>query len=138
MWACGISPITRFGCYPSRMPTLALVVPILPVRDLARAMAFYRRLGFTAQAWQDSDFYGFLHRDGQSVHLSRSEKLANNESPAAAYFYLVKGTAAALEAEFRAAGIEILNPLAPRPWNMRDFTISDPDGNMLHFGEEIS
>ena len=31
----------------SRMPTLALLVPILPVRDLARAMDFYRRLGFT-------------------------------------------------------------------------------------------
>ena len=120
------------------MPAIAQVVPILPVRDLDRAMTFYRRLGFSAQAWQGSDFYGFLNRDGQSVHLSRSEKLTGNQSPGAAYFYLVKGTAESLEAEFRAAGVEILNPLAPRPWNMKDFTISDPDGNMLHFGEELS
>jgi predicted enzyme related to lactoylglutathione lyase len=120
------------------MPVLALVVPILPVRDLVRAMAFYRRLGFTAEAWRDGDHYGFLERDGQSVHLRRSENFIGNKSPAAAYFYLVNGTAAALEAEFRAAGVEILEPLAPRPWNMKDFTISDPDGNMLHFGEEMS
>jgi hypothetical protein len=53
-------------------------------------------------------------------------------------FHLIKGTAESLRAEFLAAGIEILNPLAPRPWNMKDFTISDADGNMLHFGEVLS
>lgn len=137
MWACG-TPIPRVVAILFRMTTLALVVPVLPVRDLARAMDFYRRLGFNAHAWQNSDFYGFLERDGQNVHLSRSEKLIGNQSPASAYFYLVKGTAELLQAEFRTAGVEILNPLAPRPWNMKDFTISDPDGNMLHFGEDIS
>jgi Glyoxalase/Bleomycin resistance protein/Dioxygenase superfamily. len=120
------------------MPALAVVVPILPVRDLARAMDFYRLLGFTAHSWQNGDTYAFIQRDGHELHLSRSEKLTGNESPAAAYFYLVKGTAELLQAEFRAAGVAILNPLAPRPWNMKDFTISDPDGNMLHFGEDIS
>lgn len=120
------------------MPAIALIVPILPVRELVRAMNFYRRLGFSAHAWQDGDTYAFLQRDGQSVHLSRSEKFTGSESPAAAYFYLVNGTAAPLEAEFRAAGVEILSPLAPRPWKMKDFTVSDPDGNQLHFGEELS
>jgi len=62
------------------MPTLALVNPILPVRDLAQAMTFYRRLGFDAQAWRNSDEYGFLQRDGQRLHLSRSEKLTDNQS----------------------------------------------------------
>ena len=100
-------------------------------------MDFYRRLGFTAKAWQEGDTYAFVQRDGLELHLSRSEKLTGTGSPAAAYFYLLKGAAESLEAEFHAAGIEILNPLAPRPWNMNDFTISDPDGNVLHFGEEL-
>ena len=121
-----------------RMPTIALIVPILPVRDLARAMDFYRRLGFSAHAWQDGDTYAFIQRDGHEVHLSRSSKLTGNASPSAAYFYLAKGTAAALEAGFRAADIAILSPLAPRPWKMNEFSISDPDGNQLHFGEDIS
>ena len=120
------------------MPTIAHVAPILPVRDLARAMDFYRRLGFSAEAWQGGGSYGFIERDGHELHLSRSDKLTGNESPSAAYFYLAKGSAESLQAEFRAAGVEILSPLAPRPWNMKDFTISDPDGNHLHFGEHIS
>jgi catechol 2,3-dioxygenase-like lactoylglutathione lyase family enzyme len=119
------------------MPTIAVVSPVLPVRDIARAMDFYRRLGFTAHAWQNGDIYAFIQRDGHELHLSRSDKLTGNQSPAAAYFYLIKGTAESLQAEFRAAGVEILSPLAPRPWNMRDFTIADPDGNHLHFGEEL-
>ena len=138
MWACGIFLIPRVVAILFRMPALALVVPILPVRDLTRAMAFYRRLGFSAHSWQNGNTYAFIQRDGHELHLSRSEKLTGNQSPAAAYFYLVKGTAESLEAEFRAAAIEILEPLAPRPWNMKDFTISDPDGNMLHFGEDAS
>jgi predicted enzyme related to lactoylglutathione lyase len=120
------------------MPTIALVVPILPVRDLARAMDFYWRLGFSAHSWQNGDSYAFIQRDGHEIHLTRSDKLTGNESPSGAYFYLVKGTAAALEAEFRATGVEILTPLAPRPWKMNEFSLSDPDGNMLHFGDDIS
>jgi catechol 2,3-dioxygenase-like lactoylglutathione lyase family enzyme len=119
-------------------PAIAAVAPILPVRDLARAVDFYRCLGFTAHTWQNGDAYAFIQRDGHEFHLSRSDKLTGNQSPAAVYFYLVKGTAAALESEFRAAGVEILSPLAPRPWKMKDFTISDPDGTLLHFGEDIS
>ena len=63
---------------------------------------------------------------------------SGNGGPSAAYFYLVKGTAAALESEFLAGGVEVLSPIAPRPWKMKDFTIRDPGGNQLHFGEDIS
>lgn len=54
------------------------------------------------------------------------------------YFYLASGTAAALEAEFRAAGAPILSPLSPREWKMNEFVLADPDANLLRFGEEIS
>ena len=91
------------------------------------------RLGFSAYAWPNGDTYAFIERDGYKIHLSRSNKRSGNESP-----YLVKGTVAALEAEFRAGGVEVLYPLAPRPWKMKDVTISDPGGNQLHFGEDIS
>ena len=120
------------------MPTIAYVAPILPVRDLARAMDFYRHLGFSAEAWQGGGSYGFIQRDGHELHLSCSDKLTGCENPSAAYFYLAKGAAESLQTEFRTAGVEILSPLAPRPWNMKDFTIADPDGNHLHFGEKLS
>jgi uncharacterized glyoxalase superfamily protein PhnB len=101
-------------------------------------VTFYQRLGFDTQAWRDSDEYGFLQRDGQRLHLSRSEQLTSNQVQRPSTYISLKGTAESLQAKFLAAGIKILNPLAPRPWNMKDFTISDPDGNMLHFGEVLS
>jgi catechol 2,3-dioxygenase-like lactoylglutathione lyase family enzyme len=118
--------------------TIARIVPILPVKNLARAMDFYRLLGFSAHAWKNGDAYGFLTRDGLEIHLSQSDMLIENQNPCGAYFYLADDTAAALEAEFRAAGAKILSPLAPREWKMNEFVLSDPDGNLLRFGEDIS
>jgi catechol 2,3-dioxygenase-like lactoylglutathione lyase family enzyme len=117
--------------------TIARIVPILPVKNLAQAMDFYRLLGFSAHAWQDGDSYAFLTRDQLDIHLRTSPDLIEGQNPSGVYFYLVDNSAAALEAEFRAAGVNILSPLAPREWKMNEFVLSDPDGNLLRFGEDI-
>ena len=117
-------------------PTIR-VAPILPVKNLTRAMDFYHSLGFQASAYQNGDFYGFLSRDNIDLHLNRTDMLIENHNPCGVYFYLADGSAAALEAEFRAAGVKILSPLAPREWKMNEFVLSDPDGNLLRFGEHI-
>ncbi len=100
-------------------------------------MDYYRLLGFTAQAYQNGDGYAFLDRDGLQIHLTTSEFLIENRNPCGVYFYLNQGTASALEAEFRAAGVSMLSPLAPREWKMNEFVLSDPDGNLLRFGEDL-
>jgi catechol 2,3-dioxygenase-like lactoylglutathione lyase family enzyme len=124
----------------SEMPaqSIARIVPILPVRNLARAMDFYRLLGFSTHAWQDGDGYAFLTRDQLDVHLRTAPDLLEGQNPSGVYFYLADNTAAALEAEFCAAGVKILSPLTPREWKMNEFVLSDPDGNLLRFGEDIS
>ena len=118
--------------------SIARIVPILPVKNLARAMDFYRLLGFSAHAWRDGDSYAFLTRDQLDIHLRTAPDLLEGQNPSGIYFYLAAATAAALEAEFRAAGVKILSPLAPREWKMNEFVLSDPDGNLLRFGEDIS
>ena len=112
-------------------------VPILPVKDLARAIDFYRLLGFSARRYQDSDVYAFLTRDGLEIHLRAATDLIVGQNPSGVYFYLADGTAAALEAEFRAAGVSVLSPLSPREWYMNEFVLSDPDHNLLRFGESL-
>jgi catechol 2,3-dioxygenase-like lactoylglutathione lyase family enzyme len=114
------------------------VVTVLPVSDLARAIDFYHRLGFTSRRYKDGDSYAFIQRDGHALHLSTNRNLSGNRSPAGAYFYLANGTAAALEAEFRSTGTPIAEPLAPREWGMNEFVVNDPDGNQLVFGEGIA
>ena len=117
--------------------TIAVVVPILPVHDLTQAIEFYERLGFTAKRYRDGDFYAFIQRDGRELHLSKTPELVRESNFVRVYFYLSERTAAALEAEFRAAGIAIVEPLAPREWKMNEFALHDPDGNLLIFGESL-
>src|SRR5665213_1066478 len=113
------------------------VSPILPVHDIQRAMIFYRLLGFSCTPYQDGDGYAFLTRDGLEIHLRKAPDLIESHNPCGVYFYLASGTAAVLEAEFRAAGVTIMSPLEPREWKMNEFMLSDPDGNLLRFGEHL-
>ena len=114
------------------------VVPMLVVQELTRSIAFYRLLGFSARRYQNGDDYAFLSRDGSEIHLNQSDMLEGHNPGNGIYFYLAPGTAAALEAEFRAAGAPILSPLSPREWKMNEFVLADPDANLLRFGENIS
>ena len=121
------------------MPSAILrAVPILPFTDISRSVDFYELLGFAATRYQGAGGgggYAFLTRDALQIHLYHVAELAGGSSPSGVYFYLAPGTAASLEAEFRSAGAPILSPLTRRPWNMNEFVLSDPDGNLLRFGE---
>jgi catechol 2,3-dioxygenase-like lactoylglutathione lyase family enzyme len=119
------------------MPTIASHAPILPVKDVALAIAFYARLGFSAEPYEDGEDYAFLTRDSLDIHLRKAPDLIEGKNPSGIYFYLETG-AAALEVEFRAAGVTILSALEPRPWKMNEFMVSDPDGNLLRFGESLN
>jgi catechol 2,3-dioxygenase-like lactoylglutathione lyase family enzyme len=118
--------------------TIDVIVPILPVRDLTRAIDFYERLGFTAKRYRDGDFYAFIQRDGRQLHLSKTPELLPEHNFVRVYFYLHDGTAAALEAQCRAASMTIVEPLAPREWKMKEFVLRDQDGNRLIFGESLT
>ena len=100
---------------------------------MARALAFYAKMGFIGQT-VNSD-YAVLFRQHAHLHLSRRETDPCAESCCGAYFYPPPGTLEALQAEFTGAGIPISSPLAVRPWHMNEFTVNDPDGNLLRFGE---
>ena len=114
------------------------IVPILCVRDMSRAINFYRLLGFSARRYAGGDGYAFLTRDQWELHLNQTDTLPESENPGnGVYLYLASGTAANLEAEFRAAGVPIQSPLAPRPWRMLEFVLLDPDTNLLRFGEHL-
>lgn len=112
----------------SSSEAIAAVVPILPVRDLTRAIEFYEHLGFTAKRY----------RDGRELHLSKTPELFPEHNFVRVYFYLSAGTVAALYAQCRANGMAIVEPLASREWKMKEFVLRDPDGNRLIFGESLT
>ncbi len=116
------------------MPALSSIVPILPVHSMNAAADFYRSLGFTIVLYTGAQDYAFAHRDGLEMHLRQAPDLGH-QSPSGVYFRLNPGTAKALEEAFRNAGVPILSPLEEREWGTLEFMISDPDHNLLRFGE---
>lgn len=121
----------------SSPPRLAAVAPVFHVSDLAASMAYYRDcLKFESRfEWSDSDNgtvrYAIVCRDDVELHLAQTD-----EAKAATAYCFVDGidTYYALACEGAA---NITHPIVDQPWQMREFGIADPDGNVLYFGEHL-
>jgi catechol 2,3-dioxygenase-like lactoylglutathione lyase family enzyme len=120
-----------------------IAIPILPARDLAETQAFYERLGFQAAGWWPTQFGGYasLRRGDLTMHFFSFEDISPYQNYAQCY-WRVKDVDA-LYAEFQAAalsrsGIPRLEPIEDRPWGMREFSIVDPNGNLVRVGRQIA
>lgn len=122
------------------MVTFERASPVLPVRNVSRALEYYRRLGFDARAYheqQDGDpIYGYLRRGPIELHLVRVTCLDPAANTSAVYMYV--SDADALYAEWQAAGVEC-RLMAPedRAYGLREMALTDPDGNLLRVGSAL-
>jgi hypothetical protein len=120
------------------------VAPILPVRDVARALERYRKLGFQAEAYVEAGFsseesprYGFLKWGPIEIHLGIYEELDPKTSSSACYLYV--DDADALYASWAAAGVDgRLRPPSDTAYCLREFSYVDPDGNLLRIGSPLN
>lgn len=123
--------------------------PVLPVREMARGVAFYRDvLGF--EVLHEDANYAVLRRDASGIHLWRAsdESWRGNAERepivSGAESFLAGTSGCRVEVE----GVEDLHehcrlrgcvhpngPLQDRPWGSREFAVLDPDGNVLTFYE---
>jgi catechol 2,3-dioxygenase-like lactoylglutathione lyase family enzyme len=118
-------------------PCLTALAPQFLVDDLARSMAFYRKLGFTfGEPW--GGFYAIGGRDGLELHLKEAPKNPAERKYRREHDHLdaaagVDGIEAFYE-QCVANGATILKPLEPTPWGTKDFYLEDPDGYIISFG----
>jgi hypothetical protein len=66
---------------------------ILPVKDVAAALARYTQLGFEGRLYEDElpdgrPIYGFLKRDRVNLHLALVSKLDPKMNTSAVYLYV--------------------------------------------------
>ncbi|MFC6009394.1 bleomycin resistance protein [Angustibacter luteus] len=113
--------------------TFTGLASILPVRDLARALDLYSRMGFRTSPYEGPDEYGFADRDGAALHLAHSTFHDPDASSVMVYLYV--SDADALHQEWTTAGIEGRHH-APKdtPYGLREGAYVDPDGNLLRYG----
>jgi catechol 2,3-dioxygenase-like lactoylglutathione lyase family enzyme len=118
-------------------PRVTAFAPQFLVDDLARSIAYYRKLGFTfGEPWDG--FYAIGLVDGLELHLKeapknddeRRQRRANEHLDAAAGVDGIE----AFYAQCTANGVTIIKPLAATPWGTKDFYIEDPDGYVVSFG----
>lgn len=120
-------------------PTLCGAVPILFVRDVTAAAAFYEgTLGFHIDFLHGKPpFYGSVSRDGACLHL-RFVHQPNFAELAAREGSLILATievanVKALFHEFTTRNVEFAQRLVRQAWGGLDFHVRDPDGNVISF-----
>ncbi|MDQ7949273.1 MAG: VOC family protein [Pedobacter sp.] len=113
---------------------LKYAIPILASLDTAATIAFYtEKLGFTFH--HDWDGYLIFSRDGVNIHLWPTD---DPSIPKNTGCYVNVTQADQLYEAYSAH--QIIHPegkLKDMPWNMRQFSILDNNGNIIHFGEEL-
>jgi len=128
------------------MPTFDRVAPVLPVRDVTAALEHYRRLGFTADAYDDeppepgtaahAPIYGFLECGPVQLHLALVTDFDPRRNTSACY--LSVDDTDALYAQWLAADVggRLIAPIATE-YGLREMAHIDPDGNLLRIGSPI-
>jgi uncharacterized glyoxalase superfamily protein PhnB len=120
------------------MPELTQTRSVLAVRDLAAAVDFYTRvlgmgIDFTAPGW------AFLSRGSFRLMLGEcSDAMPAHETGDHSYFvYVTVEGIDDLYGELVGKGAALTQPLADKPWGMREFGLRTPDGHRIMFGQEI-
>ena len=111
-------------------PMLEQTLPHMPVDDVAAAIAHYRDVfGFQVNYAQDD--LGVMYRDKATFLLiQRTPKHTGIGS-----FSIYIADADILHAELLGKKANIEAPPVSRPWGLRDFTVTDPEGNRITFAQ---
>ncbi len=118
---------------PTELSSWLHYMPHLTVSDIDASVAYYEEaLGFRV-AWQTTDRKLTALASGPIEMLLLVPWEGEGPPPAqSAYVYVEDPDA--LCAEYGEAGATIVEPVATRPYGMRDFVVSDPDGHRFTLG----
>ena len=141
-WAAlkaGTDGITHASHADVGKPMLSRAVPILFVRDVAAAAAYFESmLGFHVDFLHGNPpFYGSVSRDEACLHLrfvhqpNFTELETREESLIVASIQVTN--VKALFEEYESRGVEFAQRLVRHPWGGLDFQVRDPDGNVFAF-----
>lgn len=117
---------------------LTAICPKLPMRNKALTREYYiNQLGF--QEFGTGDFKGYLmiHKEGVQIHFFEFRDLDPKENYG--QVYIRTNDINGLYQSFLDSGVAI-HPnghLETKPWGQREFSLLDPDNNLLTFGQGI-
>jgi catechol 2,3-dioxygenase-like lactoylglutathione lyase family enzyme len=106
--------------------------PVLSVPDVPSTAGFYRRmLGFRSDPGAEMPEYAVVWRENAAVHLAKGELAPTGVR----IFFWVKDVNALYE-EFIGRSVAIEVPIETRHYGVRDFSVRDPNGVVVVFGQD--
>lgn len=116
---------------------LNAIIPKLPMRDRTITYNYFvEKLGFKYIGSDEFDHYLIVERDGLQIHFFEFKTLNPKENYG--QIYLRTENIDDLYKSILNNNVEI-HPnghLENKPWNQREFSLLDPDNNLLTFGED--
>jgi hypothetical protein len=110
---------------------LARAIPILPSLGIDETHDFYvNTLGFGSTLYKEHN-YLIVRRREMEIHFWLTD---DRRLPEVSSCYIRGGQVAALYDEYKARNVPKLSEFTVRSWNMKEFHVIDPHGNLLRFG----
>ncbi|NBL63949.1 VOC family protein [Flavobacterium sp. NST-5] len=113
---------------------LVAIHPKLPMRDKEVTKNFYLNLGFK-NFGGDYEDYLMMQKDAIEIHFFEFKEIIPAENDGQVYIRTIN--IETVYNDFIASGVKIHpnGSLALKPWKQMEFSILDPDCNLLTFGE---
>jgi catechol 2,3-dioxygenase-like lactoylglutathione lyase family enzyme len=108
---------------------LLAAIPKLASLDIERSLTFFERLGFKRRGSHPD--YGMIERDGVQIHLWRCQDPRIPTETACRI--AVEGIEHLFEAYSKLGVIHPNGSLEAKPWGVSEFSVLDPDGNLITF-----
>ena len=115
---------------------LLTIIPKLPMRDKAASKQFYiQGLGFSEVG--DYGDYLLLKKEAIELHLFEFKGFNPFENDGQVYIRTTEIEALYQDIIDRKIPIHPNGPLENKPWGQKEFSLLDPDQNLLTFGENV-
>ena len=115
------------------MSTWLHLMPRLPVSDIERSITYYQEALGLNLAWRTVDGKLAALATGEIEVLFLVPWTGQGAPPAQSSYVYVEDPDT-LCAELQDSGADIVDPVASRPYGMRDFVVRDPDGHRFTLG----
>lgn len=115
---------------------LQSIAPKLPMRNKDITLDYYvQKLRFKAVA--DYTDYLIVEKDDIEIHFFLFQKLIITENYGQVYIRLTDIEDFYEGLKIRNVAIHPNGALEEKPWGQKEFSLLDPDSNLLTFGEEL-
>ncbi|MFA6058247.1 MAG: VOC family protein [Taibaiella sp.] len=117
---------------------LTAINPKLPMRSKAATKDFYlNQLGFQELGSADYDEYLMVAKDNIEIHFFEFKTLDPKENYGQVYIRTNDIDKLYQEMLDKKLSIHPAGPLQVKPWGQKEFSMLDPDNNLLTFGQRV-